>query len=141
MFLEDAHSLEKIHLSIARAALPHCRKQDLLKSLDWPTLAWRRRQSKLAYFWLLMNGRGPPSLSKCVPDTVKERCSYNLRNARSVEFPHCSSTARLLTFIPSSIALWNSLPARITALSSLKSFSSSVELHFSADKYTFGLPP
>ena len=41
---EDAHSLEKIQLSVARAALPLCRKQDLLKVLNWPTLPWRRRR-------------------------------------------------------------------------------------------------
>ena len=132
---------DSIVLSSRTSALPNCTKQDLLRSLDRPSLAWRRRRAKVIYFWSLMNSRGPPNLSKCIPNAISDRCSYQLRNSKSVQFPLCSSAARLSSFIPSSIALWNSLPVNVSSESSLSSFTSSLDSHFAADRFTFGFPP
>ena len=40
----DARTLQSTQLSLACAVLPNCKKQKLLATLDWPTLAWRRRR-------------------------------------------------------------------------------------------------
>ena len=138
--VEDSHKLERIQLSLARAALPGCKKEDLLCTLDWPTLSWRRRRSKAIYFWQLMNRRGPPNLTKQLPETVEVRCEYSLRNARSVQLPLCSLSSRQRSFLPSAASLWNSLPVHVSADNSLSSFISSLDLHFFTDRYTFGLP-
>ena len=143
----DTHSLERIQLSLARSAasLHHFSafnfsKSCLLQLLGWPTLAWRRRRSKLLHFWHLVQRRGPPGLCNKLL-SVSSRCSYSLRNLSSFEVPACSSSSHLSSFLPSCIILWNSLPAPITSCTSLSSFASSIDSHFAGDKFSFGLPP
>ena len=126
----DAYSLERIQLSLARSAAAlhmHCSAHSLSKSsplqiLNWPTLAWRRRRSKLILFWQLVHGLGPPPLRKL--SFVSSRCSYNLRNSNSPEVPSCSGSSHLSSFLPSCCLLWNRLPVSITSCSSLSSFAS-----------------
>lgn len=142
----DSHSLEKLQLSLARSVLrAHCSfsstsKANLLQLMGWQTLAWRRRRSKLLLFWKLANGKGPPSLSSKLA-SASSRCNYNLRNPSSVQVQLCSSSAHLSSFLPSTSVLWNSLPASITASSTVSSFKKSLDIHFAPDSFSFGLPP
>ena len=144
----DAHSLERIQLSLARSALAlhsNCSplafsKVDLLRALGWPTLAWRRRRCKLLLFWQLVHGIGPPCLHEKL-SSVSTRCNYRLRKPKSIEVPSCSTSAHLSSFLPSCTILWNTLPVSVTSCSSLSSFASLMDTHFVADKFSYGLPP
>ena len=144
----DSHSLERIQLSLARSALSlHSHssaltlpKMSLLRTLGWPTLAWRRRCSKLLLFWQLVHGLGPPCLQDKL-SSASSRCKYSLRNPKSMEVPLCSTSAHLSSFLPSCSILWNTLPASVTSCSSLSSFASSLDSFFVDDKFSYGLPP
>lgn len=143
----DSLSIEKLQIALARSALFHRRfpagqlsKSDVLKALGWPTLAWRRRRSKLLLLWKLYNGKGPPHLASKL-SSVSSRCSYSLRNPQSIELQRCSTSARLSSFLPSTSVLWNSLPAPITSSSNISSFKQCIDHHFSGDFSSFGLPP
>ena len=104
-------------------------------------LAWQRRRAMLIYFWHILNGQGliMTSLSKHLPATVEKRCQYSLRNAKSVQFSQCSSSARLSSFIPSAVALWNSLPVPVTSTLSFVAFVKSFDEHFAANQFSFGI--
>ena len=135
----DSHSLERIQLSLARSALSlhsyssalTLPKMSLLRTLGWPTLAWRRRRSKLLLFWQLVHGLGPPCLQDKL-SSASSRCKYSLRNPKSMEVPLSSTSAHLSnsSFLPSCSILWNTLPASVTSCSSLSSFASSLDSFF-----------
>ena len=64
----DSDALERLQLSVARCVLQaqigfcnsRCMpKNTLLATLNWPTLAWRRRRCQLLTLWLLLHGEGP----------------------------------------------------------------------------------
>ena len=73
--------------------------------------------------------------------SASSRCTYSLRNPKSMEVPLCSTSAHLSSFLPSCSILWNTLPASVTSCSSLSSFASSLVSFFVDDKFSFGLPP
>ena len=140
----EAVSLERLQLAVARATLRVSRRSlsnhVVLAQLGWPTLAWRRRRFKLLYLWKLLHGEGPPMLAKRVPQSAAARSERCLRNSLSLAFPLCNSSWRLKTFLPSSIALWNTLPVSVSSTSSASSFLRHLDVFLAADKFTFGLP-
>ena len=139
----DRIALERVQLSIARAILKWQRQShsnaETLQCIGWPTLSWRRRRAKLAMFWQLLNGGGPPSLQAVACRTAEARTSYSLRNKLGVEFPSCLSASRLRSFLPSVIALWNSLPTEVSSCKSLSSFLCHLDKFYVSDRFSFGL--
>ncbi len=139
----DAMAAERLQLAVARCILRCSRRDvhnvDVLTRINWPTLAWRRRRFKLLLLWDLLHNRGPPSLQAQVPQTASSRMSYSLRNKMSIAFPVCQSSRRLNGFLPSSIALFNSLPSSLSSSSTRSSFLRSLDCHFLHDKFSFGL--
>ena len=109
------------------------------KKIDWPTSAWRRRRYKLMLLWDLLHGRGPPNLVKHIPKPVSDRCNFALRNACSIETALCRTSHRSSSFLPASIALFNSLPLSVLSCTSRSMFFTELNKHFSHDKFTFGL--
>lgn len=146
----DSLSLERIQLSLARSILSsklgshsvsNLSKSKILSILSWPTLSWRRRRQKLFYFWSLKKGLGPPTLSRRLPSSISDRCSYNLRTSHSSQVPLCSSSAHLSSFLASSCILWNSLPASIVSCDkSSLAFKRAVDKFFEHDMFSFGIP-
>lgn len=140
----DAAILERLQLAVARAIL-HCARHtrhnvDVLQLIDWPTLAWRRRRTKLLIFWELLHGNGPPQLVAHVPTTASSRSSHSFRNKFSLAFPFCRTSHRLNSFLPASISLFNSLPSTVSSCSSRPAFLRALDAHFAADRFSFGLP-
>ena len=139
----DAMTLERVQLSVARAILRCSRlstsNSNVLREIDWPTLAWRRRRFKLLLLWQLLHSGGPPSLRDHIPPMAAVRSSYSLRNQCSIAFPLCSTSRYLRSFLPSSISLWNLLPPSVSSCSSSYSFLRAVDAHFSYDRFSFGL--
>ena len=140
---QDRLALERAQLSIARSILRCPRRTshswEVLKKIDWPTLAWRRCRYKLMLLWDLLHGRGPPNLVKHIPKPVSDRCNFALRNACSIETPLCRTSHRSSSFLPASIALLNSLPLSVLSCTSRSMFFTELNKHFSHDKFTFGL--
>ena len=135
--------MERVQLSIARAILKWQRQShsnaETLQCIGWPTLYWRRRRAKLAMFWQLLNGGGPPSLQAVACRTAEARMSYSLRNKLGVEFPSCLSASLLRSFLPSVIALWNSLPTEVSSCKCLSSFLCHLDKFYVSDRFSFGL--
>ena len=139
----DCVALERIQLAVARAVL-RCSRRDVsntetLRRIGWPTLAWRRRRQKLSVLWDLLQQRGPPKLCDKVPRTAAQRCDYSLRNSSSPAIPLCRTFHRQNSFLPASLALFNSLPASVTSCSSKSAFLSALDKYFLPDKFNFGL--
>ena len=126
---------------------------DVLATIGWPTLAWRRRRQKLSLLWDLLHGGGPPSLRSQVPSPVSSRCSYSFRNPLTLSLPSCRISRRLKSSLPSSVALFNSLPisslpSSVALFNSLPisvvappsaHFCKAVDKFFLPDKFSYGL--
>ena len=138
----DCIRLERVQVSVARSILRMDRhvvsNADVLETIGWPTLAWRRRRCKLLFFWKLLHGHGPPSLRVCVPPSIDDRAQQNLRR-KTFEVPKCRTEKRRQSFIPTCIALWNTLPDSVISCTSSCSFLASLDCFYSPDKYSFGL--
>ena len=139
----DSVALERIQLAVARAVL-RCSRRDVsntetLRRIGWPTLAWRRRRQKLSVLWDLLQQRGPPKLCDKVPRTAAQRCDYSLRNSSSPAIPLCRTFHCQKSFLPASLAIFNSLPASVTSCSSKPAFLSALDKYFLPDKFNFGL--
>ena len=140
----DCSAVQRVQLSVARAILRCSRHSasnvDVLSIIGWPTLAWRRRRFKLLLLWHLLHGGGPPSLQEELHhQTAAARSSYSLRNQLVIAFPRCNSSHRRHAFLPSVIAVWNSLPSTVSSSATPSSFLRALDNHFCADKHSFGL--
>ena len=141
---EDAKTLEKIQTKIARIVLylegQRAKLSDsvVLEKLEWPTLAWRRRQSLLCLLWQLKHGLGPSKLAALLPAPTSVRAPYTLRKPDSIAFPLCTSQLHGKSFLPESIALWNALPANLQSSSSLPFFVVSSIVIFSQIALSLG---
>ena len=93
---------------------------------------------KLLMLWRLLRGEGPPCLAEHMPQTVAQRSSRCLRNPNSLAFPYSRSSKRCQSFLPSSIGLWNNLPASVTSSSTSSSFLASLDRFYQSDKFSFG---
>ena len=140
---KDSLALERAQLSLARAILRRSRRsvsnENVLAEIGWPTLAWRRRRTKLSLLWQLLHGQGPLDLQRVANETAAVRTGYNLRKQLTVAPPRCRSRRRACSFLPSSIVCWNDLPSDISSSSSLRTFLSKLDGHFAPSRFTFGL--
>ena len=137
----DTIAMERFH--IARAVLHVRRRQmhnvDVLATIGWPTLAWRRRRQKLSLLWDLLHGGGLPSLRS----QRSISCGLSLFLLFPQPFDALSSaqftSRRLKSFLPSSVALFNSLPISVVCCSSKRSFLQAVDKFFLPDKFSYSL--
>ena len=64
----DILALERTQVSVARSIIRESRKSmsniAVLRTIGWPTLAWRRRRQKLLCLWLVLRGEGPLAFAK-----------------------------------------------------------------------------
>ena len=138
----DALALERLQLSVARAIVKRGRRvasnSAVLEMIGWPTLAWRRRRLKLVLLWKLMHGHGPPALRAQLPTSVSARAKQSLRRD-TLAMPLCRTQRRLQSFLPSTVALWNSLPSSVLSCTSLSSFLVSLDSQLISDRYSLGL--
>ena len=140
---QDALTLEKLQLRVARAARHGCADlsdTETLAQLTWPTLAWRRRLHCLLLFWKLVNHQGPPQLESLLPPAAGDRApQYGFRKRQNIAFPFCATKRHARSFLPAAIALWNDLPAHIQSLSTAQSFRHALSSQFCHDRFCFGL--
>ena len=92
---------------------------NMLHDLQWQTLSERRAHSKTIMMYRIVHGliaipSGPPIF---IPSGVTTR-GHNLQFLQ----PHCRILAYQHSFFPSSICLWNHLPASVVSAVSLDQF-------------------
>ena len=102
------------------------------------TLTRLHRRQKLSVLGDMLQQRGPPKLCDKVPRTAAQRCDYSLRNSSSPAIPLCRIFHRQNSFLPASLALFNSLPASVPSCSSKPAFLSALDKYFLPDKFNFG---
>ena len=61
-----------------------------------------------------------------------------LRKPNNLAFPWFNSHHRK-SLLPSSVALWNALPLNVQSAVTLSSFRRLLSIHFSSDRFVFGL--
>ena len=137
------YRLERVQLKMARLVVAsvnwHLTGSDLLKAANLSTLAWRRREHRLLLLWKVVNGLGPPQISRVLPLSVSARSACSLRAPHRLQFPASSSSRHLSSFLCTTIPEWNSLPAEVADSSSPRQFVSGVRLLFESDRFSFGL--
>ena len=135
--------LERVQLVVARAIFRASRRNnhnaDVLSKIGWPSRAWRQRRYKILMLLDLLHSGGPPRLRDQVPSSVTSPSHYFFCDPLSLSFPACLTSHRLKSFLPSAIALFNSLPSSVVSWSSKIAFTRALDRHFSFDKFSFGL--
>lgn len=139
----DTLLLENIQLRVAKLLAPSdsgLPAPCLLKSLNLPTLAWRRRFSRLQLFWKLLHGLGPPELIRDMPQLQKQRLALHqtLRRPFSVTQPRCKTALHQTSWLPRSAAEWNQLSHACQSAPSLSKFKALLSAE-AGDKYILGL--
>ena len=130
----DSLLLERLQCSIARRILRagwRTPKSELLRSIGWPSLKWRREIQCVALFKKVLLSKHEP-IASCLPRTLCTQ--YNLRNKHVSIRTHKSTQTTNSFFIHASI-LWNSLPTSITSIQSHSAFITALEHYWSSSKY------
>ena len=98
----------------------------MLKHLEWPELATRRQQAKVVMIYRIVHQLvAIPSAQYLHPAGVHTRGSPS-----RFLVPYASINSYKNSFFPSSIRLWNSLPAAQTEAQSLEAFKTGIVSSF-----------
>ena len=91
-----------------------------METLGWSPLSERRAKIKLIMFYKIQSNQ-----VHIATDNLIE----NPRKPMNFLIPYSSVDAHLYSFYPSTIRLWNSLPASLKSSSSVSAFKSSLDKH------------
>ena len=81
-----------------------------------------------------MHGHGPPALQAQLPTCVSVRAKQSLRRDTPA-MPLSRKQRRLQSFLPSTVALWNSLPSSVLSCTSVSSFLVSLDSHLISESF------
>ena len=128
------HQLEKVQRSAARFVMNDYARYssvtNMLNYLSWPTLVQRRNQTKLVLFFKIVHGIVDGSTLILTPLNTITRghhCRYAL--------PFSRTESCLNSFLPSTIRLWNKLPATLSGIDNINDFKKHLE------PYLYNYPP
>ena len=93
----------------------------------WSKLEDRRKSRKLNLFDKIENNMAPTYLSDCLPTTIEEIVTYNLRNNDDYRTQRCRLQTSSKSFFPSTIKLWNSLPDSVKSLPTFSKFKKAIQ--------------
>ena len=115
--------LEKVNKRSARFVtgnytLEHGQTERNLSLLNWPTLQEQRQHHKLNLMYKIKDN---------IIHAPTEDLQPNPRKPLNYQVPHSSVDSHLHSFFPSTIRLWNQLPATTKSATSLASFSSALK--------------
>ena len=132
----DAIALERLQCSIARKILRadwSTPKESLLRTLNWPTLRWRREVISMTLFFDIVFSR-PSALSNCIRCFPFVHTKVNrirtLRKPLQILLPRAKSSRYANSFFFRSAVLWNTLPHNILSLNSSRKFRQTLEQHW-----------
>lgn len=100
----------------------------LLQECGWETLEERRNKHKILLFHKMVNKTVPEYLSNLVPSSFGQTHHYSTRNNSNLVHVHSHTSYYNNSFLPSTVRLWNELPANIktnASVNSLKLFLNS----------------
>ena len=148
MCASDIRLLERVELQVTKMLCP-CNMIGshlslLLKYLDLPTLAWRRRQRRLELLLKLLHGQGPPDLVSQLPALQQNRVSaakYSLRRPCSITQLRPRTVHEATSWLCQATTKWNQLPEAAQSANKLAktNFMQLCCTGFSKDKFSFGL--
>ena len=96
----------------------------LLTQLQWPSLAQRRAQSRLAMLHRILNGNVDIACDSLVARPAKpSRFSHN----EQLERIQCNKDCYKYSFIPRTVVQWNNLPQDVVNLHELNPFKESIK--------------
>ena len=87
----------------------------------------RRKSRKLNLFNKIENNMAPTYVSDCLPTTIGETVTYNLRNNDDYRPQRCRLQTSSKSFFPSIIKLWNSLPDSVKSLPTFSKFNKAIQ--------------
>ena len=93
----------------------------LLQECGWETLEERRSKHKILLFHKIVNKTVPEYLSNLVPSSFGQTHQYSARNNSNLVHVHSRTPYYNNSFLPSTIRLWNELPANIKSNVSVNS--------------------
>eukprot|EP00745_Piridium_sociabile_P019699 TRINITY_DN29925_c0_g1_i14.p1 TRINITY_DN29925_c0_g1~~TRINITY_DN29925_c0_g1_i14.p1 ORF type:complete len:275 (+),score=2.49 TRINITY_DN29925_c0_g1_i14:136-960(+) len=94
----------------------------LYEESGFSSLKERRKRHRLLQFFKMINGRCPNYLTDLLPSLVSERNPYHRRRPLERIEPRSRTELYKNSFLPSTTALWNSLPDNIKASDSISQF-------------------
>ncbi|KAI0213334.1 hypothetical protein LSAT2_001640, partial [Lamellibrachia satsuma] len=123
----ETQSIEKVQRRAARWVLNRHRQtsciDNMLDSLDWPTLQQRHKKARLVMLYKFHHGLISISSSH-LPKPSGCRLSSRRNNTCSYDIPSCRTQYRQMSFFPRTIPHWNGLPQEAVMAESLDSFKS-----------------
>ena len=124
------NKLERVQRRAARFVLNYYSHyssvNQMLKTLNWPTLQVRRTVSKITLMYKIVNNLVAVPHSYLPPFlTTPSRTSHLL----SFQRPYTRTTYYSQSFFPSTIVLWNRLPCHIVSSPTIDSFARNISSH------------
>ena len=96
-----------------------------MQEVGWPSLSSRREQHKLILFYKINTGIYPQYIRRFIPAPVVNR--YPLRDVGHIPNIHTRLVSSGKSFFPSTIKLWNKLPAATVRAPTLSTFKNSIK--------------
>ena len=93
----------------------------LLQECGWETLEQRRNKHNILLFHKMVNKTFPEYLSNLVPSSFGQTHQYSTRNHSNLVHVHSRTAYYNNSFLPSTVRLWNELPANIKSNVSVNS--------------------
>ena len=134
---EDAMHLERIQAAVARRILHapwDTPKTQLLETLNWPSLRWRREIASLCLLHQLLQIR-PDPLQSVLPPFASTRNPRSPRKPKELILNLAHSSRYTHSFIFRTSVAWNTLPGHIQQLTNTHKFKSAIRTHFQAHKF------
>ena len=130
--ISDALKLDKVQRTAALICTGAMRRTEtglLLDFLGWEKLGDRRKLSKMAIFYRIINKTTPEYLSKNLNPIVNS--TYSLRSSHSnlIKPYKCRLTKYRNSFFPNCTKLWNALPDAIKISDNLSIFKTRLKIH------------
>ena len=121
----EKYELDKIQNEAARIATGATKLvslTNLYKEIGWESLSKRRSNHKLTLLYKMINHLTPIYLSSLIPAQVISASRYNLRNAHNYQTIRARTNQYRVSFLPSTLRLWNNLPLEARQSNSPNSF-------------------
>ena len=134
---EDAIQLERIQAAVARRILQapwDTPKRQLLETLNWPALRWRREIASLCLLHQLLQSR-PDPLHTILPPYASSRNSRSPRKPNELILNFACTSRYTHSFIFRTSVAWNTLPGHIQQLTNTHQFKLAIKQHFQAQKF------
>ena len=123
----ESERLENVQLAAARVITGATRgtnHQLIYEEAGLEKLSERRTKSKLILFYKIVHGLAPFYLQNLLPNYVHDRNCYEVRSNRNFSSVRTRTNLFDVSFFPSTVKLWNSLPIHVRNSENVDEFKS-----------------